>query len=294
VLGSVFIGIACFVLGWIARGAIADQLPGLLISTHKRAYRLWWRWLSRRRIGRPALDPQLIELIRQISADNPLWGAPRIHGELLKLGFRVAQSTVSKYMLPRRGRPGQSWNTFVRNHTADIVAVDLFAVATIGFERLYAFVILAHGARKLLHIEIARRPSAIWLAQALTMALKTNKPALKLLIRDNDRLYGQCFRTQVRALGLDDRPTQPASPWQNGHVERLIGSIRRECLDHMVILNAAHLRRVLNVYADYYNQDRTHLALGKDCPSSRPIERVGAIRKKAVLGGLHHRYARSS
>ncbi len=285
------VGAGCFLCGWAARGWV-DRLVSALPALHRAAFRLWWRWRSRRRGGRPRLDRELIALIARISAENPLWGAPRIHGELLKLGFRLAQSSVSKYMLPRRGRPTQSWLAFLRNHANAIAGIDLLCVHTLGFKRLYAFVVLSHGRRRILHIEVAARPTALWLAAQIgaTFGLDDSRPAF--LVRDNDGLYGRAFRQQVRALGLDDRPTMPASPWQNGHVERLIGSIRRECLDHVIIFNEAHLRRVLRTYANYYNADRTHLALGKDAPLGRPIERAGAIVSRPVLAGLHRRYAR--
>lgn len=194
-------------------------------------------------------------------------------------------------MLPRRGRPGQSWANFLANHAGDIAAIDLMSVPTLNFTRLYAFIVLGHERRAILHIEVAASPTALWLAAQLRAAFE-GRPGPAILVRDNDRLYGRVFRDQIRALGLDDRPTQPASPWQNGHVERLIGSIRRECLDHVIIFNAAHLRRVLKDYAAYYNADRTHLALCKDSPLRRRVEGQGRIVSRPVLGGLHRRYGR--
>ncbi len=230
-------------------------------------------------------------MIHRISAENPLWGAPRIHGELLKLGFCVSQSSVSKYMLPRSGRPTQGWATFLRNHAPEIAAIDMLCVPTLTFRRLYAFVVLSHRRRAILHIEVTDHPTAQWLAYQIGEAFAIDAlPAF--LVRDNDGAYGMVFRNKLRAMGIRDRPTMPHSPWQNGHIERLIGSIRRECLDHVIILNAAHLRRVLGNYARYYNGDRTHLALDKDAPKSRPLERRGLIVSEPRVGGLHRRYRR--
>lgn len=271
---------------WLARWS-----PLLLLSCHERARRLWWRWRSRHRGGRPRIDAELIALIRRMSQENPLWGAPRIHGELLKLGFSIAQSTVSKYMIPRSGRPSQGWDAFLRNHGPEIAAVDMFTVPTMRLGRLYAFVVLGHGRRRILHVDVTDHPNAVWLARQIAQALGSEPPLF--LVRDNDRAYGAVFRRQVRAMGIRDRPTQPHSPWQNGHVERLIGSIRRECLDHVIVWNAAHLRRRLRAYAEYYNNDRPHLALGKDSPNSRKVEAQGRIVSRLVLGGLHRRYGRA-
>jgi len=229
-----------------------------------------------------------------MSLENPLWGAPRIHGELLKLGFHVAQSTVAKYMARRSGRGGgQSWRTFLHNHRDAIAAIDMLTVPTLGFERLYAFVVLGLGRRLLLHIEVTDHPTAEWLANQITEAFPWDT-APGFVVRDNDGAYGAVFRRRLWAMGIRDHPIMPRSPWQNGYVERVIGSIRRECLDHIIVLNAVHLRRVLRAYADYYNSDRTHLGLGKDAPHSRAVEHKGRLISRAILGGLHHRYGRIS
>ena len=226
-----------------------------------------------------------------MSLENALWGASRIHGELLKLGYEVAQSTVSKYMA-RGGRPpSQSWKTFLRNHAEAIAAVDMCMVPTLTFERLFAFLVLGHSRRQLLWFEVTRHPTAAWLARQITEAFPwASAPAY--LVRDNDRAYGQVFTSRVTAMGIRDRPISPGSPWQNGIAERLIGTLRRECLDHMVIFGEAHLRRILSAYAVYYNQTRTHLALNKDCPLERPIQRFGSVVAIPVLAGLHHQYLR--
>src|SRR5476649_1388004 len=238
-----------------------------------------------------ALRLQLIILIRQISMENLLWGAPRIHGELLKLGFELAQSSVAKYMVKRRGPPSQGWRTFLCNHAPDIAAIDLFVVPTIGFDLLYAFVIVRIDRRDLALINVTANPTAEWVARQITEAFPWDE-APHYLIRDRDRIYGSVVTRRLRAMGIRDKPTAPASPWQNGFAERLIGSIRRECVDHIIVLGETHLRRILKSYADYYNSVRTHRSLNKDAPVSRPVQRTGVISSRAILGGLHHRYAR--
>jgi transposase InsO family protein len=219
-------------------------------------------------------------------------GAPRIHGELRKLGFEVAQSSVAKYMVKRRGPPSQGWRTFLRNHAPDIAAMDLFVVPTIGFDLLYAFVIVRLDRRDLVWINVTANPTAEWVACQITEAFPWDK-APRYLIRDRDRIYASVVTRRVRAMGIRDRPTAPASPRQNGFAERLIGSIRRECVDHIIVLGEMHLRRVLKSYANYYNCVRTHRSLSKDAPVSRPVQRTGVIISRPILGGLHHHYARA-
>jgi len=230
-------------------------------------------------------------LIWRMSMENPLWGAPRIHGELLKLGFEVAQSSVAKYMAKRRGPPSQGWCSFLRNHAPNIAAMDLFVVPTIGFKLLYAFVVVRLERRDLVWINVTANPTAEWVARQITEAFPWDE-APHYLIRDRDRIYGSVVRRRLRVMGIRDKPTAPASPWQNGFVERLIGSIRRECADHIIVLGEAHLRRFLKSYARYYNETRTHLALDKDAPLSRTVKRAGRILCRPVLGGLHHEYVR--
>jgi transposase InsO family protein len=286
-----------FVIGWLCRmqprllESIRIVRPETVLRWHREGFRVFWKWKSWPRGGRPKVARELRELIRRVSCENPLWGAPRIHGELLKLGFTVAESTVAKYMVRRHGGSSQGWKTFLRNHAGEIAAIDMLTVPTLCFEQLYAFVALGHRRRKLLHIEVTHHPSAQWLARQITEAFPWDTSP-RFLVRDNDGAYGSAFRKRLYGMGICDCPTAPHSPWQNGYAERVIGSIRRECLDHVIILNAAHLRRVLRAYADYYNNDRTHLSLDKDSPNSRPVERDGAINSRPVLGGLHHRYGR--
>jgi transposase InsO family protein len=265
--------------------------PETILRWHRSGFKAFWRWKSRNRVGRPKVDRELRDLIRRMSRENPLWGAPRIHGELLMLGFEVAQATVSKYMARGRNPPSQSWRTFLRNHAEAISAIDMCVVPTLTFERLFAFLVLGHGRRQLLWFEVTRHPTAEWLARQITEAFPwASAPAY--LVRDNDRAYGQVFTSRVRAMGVRDRPISPGSPWQNGYAERLIGTVRRECLDRTLIFGEAHLRRILLLYACYYNETRTHLSLRKDAPLGRAVQRHGAIIAMPVLAGLHHRYAR--
>ena len=223
--------------------------------------------------------------------DNPLWGAPRIHGELLKLGFEVAQSSVAKYMVRRRGPPSQGWRTFLRNHAPDIAAMDLFVVPTIGFDLLYAFIIVRLDRRELVWINVTANPTAEWIARQITQAFPWDETP-RYLVHDRDRVYGAAVTRRLRAMGIRDKPIAPGSPWQNGFAERLIGSIRRECTDYVVALGEGHLRRVLQSYARYYNKSRTHRSLNKDAPIHRAIESLGTITSRPVLGGLHHQYCR--
>jgi transposase InsO family protein len=271
-------------------GAARVVQPETVLRWHRAGFKAFWRWKSRNRVGRPKIDRELRDLIRRMSQENPSWGASRIHGELLKLGFEAAQSTVSKYMV-QGGSPSQSWNTFLRNHAQAIAGIDLCVVPTLTFERLFAFLVLGHGRRQLLWFEVTRHPTAEWLARQITEAFPwASAPAC--LVRDNDRAYGHVFKFRVRAMGIRDRPISPGSPWQNPYVERLIGTVRRECLDRMLIFGEAHLRQILSSYAAYYNEARTHLALGKDAPLGRAVQRSGTIVAIPILSGLHHHYVR--
>ena len=265
--------------------------PETLVRWHRAGFRYYWRWKSRPGAGRPQIETDLRALIRRLSIENPLWGAPRIHGELLKLGFEVAQSSVAKYMVKRPRRPSQGWRTFLHNHAPDIAAMDLFVVPTIGFDLLYAFIIVRLGRRDLVWVNVTTSPTAEWIARQLTEAFPWDE-APRYLIRDRDQIYGSIVTRRMRAMGIRDKPIALASPWQNGFAERLIGSIRRECVDHFIILGEAHLRRMLRSYASYYNTIRTHWSLDKDAPVSRPIQRTGIISSRPVLGGLHHQYVR--
>ena len=265
--------------------------PETVVRWHRAGFCRYWRWKCRSLGGRPQIDAELRALIRRMSVDNPLWGAPRIHGELLKLGFEVAQSSVAKYMVRRHGPPSQGWRTFLRNHAPDIAAMDLFVAPTIGFDLLYAFIIVRLARRDLVWINVTAHPTAEWIARQITEAFPWNE-APRYLLRDRDRVYGAVGMHRLRAMGIRDKPTAPGSPWQNGFAERLIGSIRRECVDHVIALGEAHLRGILQAYARYYNDVRTHRSLDKDAPLSRPVQRIGRIESHPLLGGLHHHYCR--
>src|SRR3981081_3955593 len=265
--------------------------PDTLVRWQRAGFRRYWRWRSRSPGGRPPIEAELRALIRQMSTENWLWGAPRMHGDQLKLGFSVAQSSVAKYMVKRRGPPSQEWRTFLRNHAPDIAAMDLFVVPTIGFKLLYGFVIIRLDRRDLVWIGVTTDPTAEWVARQITAAFPWDS-APRYLIRDRDRIYGTVVTRRLRAMGIRDKPIAPASPWQNSFAERLIGSIRRECLDHIIVLGEGHLRWILKNYANYYNGVRTHRSLNKDAPVSRQVQRTGVIISRAILGGLHRQYVR--
>ncbi len=262
-----------------------------VVQWHRQGFRLYWHWCSR--AGRPRAERELRDLIRQMSKANPLWGAPRIHGELLKLGIEVSQATVAKYMMRRVGRPSPTWRSFLRNQAAGIAAIDMFVVVSASFRLLYVMIILAHDRRKIVRFDVTEHPSAVWLSRQVTEAFPWDT-APRYLLRDRDASYGAHFRNRVDAMGITEVVTAPRSPWQNAYVERVIGSMRRECLDHIVTFNERHLRRVLSSYVDYYHRTRTHLSLDKDCPHSRPIQppRSGKVIAVPQVRGLHHRYQR--
>ena len=265
--------------------------PATVIQWHRQGFRLFWRWRSRS--GRPSVDREIRDLIRQMSSANALWGAPRIHGELLKLGIEVIQATVAKYMMRRRGAPSPSWRSFLRNQAEGIAAIDMFVVACASFRLLYVMIILGHACRELVRTAVTEHPTAAWLSRQVTEAFPWDT-APRYLLRDRDASYGSYFSSRVKAMGITEVITAPRSPWQNAFVERVIGSIRRECLDHILIFNERHLRRVLSSYVDYYQRTRTHLSLDKDCPDPRPIQlrSVGKVVAIPKVGGLHHRYER--
>jgi transposase InsO family protein len=231
-------------------------------------------------------------LIREMSTANPLWGAPRIHGELQKLGIVVSESTVAKYVRRHPRPPSQTWRTFLTNHASQIMAADLFVVPTVTFRLLFVLVILAHDRRRIAHVAVTAHPTAAWTAQQLRNAFPENETP-RYLLHDRDSVFAH-VATTLGGMKIQDVRTAPKSPWQNAYVERVIGSIRRECLDHVIVVNAAGLHRVLTAYIAYYMRSRTHLALGKDTPITRPASRLSAGRIVVTpkVGGLHHRYDR--
>jgi len=227
-----------------------------------------------------------------MASDNPLWGAPRIHGEMLKLGIDISESTVLRYMPKKAPKTSkQRWNTFLKNHSAQIVSVDFLVVPTITFKLLYVLVFLSHDRRRIIHFNVTAHPTAQWSAQQLRNTFSNAEPP-RFLIRDRDTKFGEAFAATVSALRMEPLLTAYRSPWQNGYAERVIGSIRRECLDHLIILNETHLRGILEGYVRYYNTQRTHLGINKDSPEPREVQTEGELDKVAVANGLHHYYFR--
>jgi putative transposase len=278
--------------GWVETVSIVQ--PETVIRWHRTGFKLFWTWKSRRHgPGRPAVAPEIRALIRRMSEANALWGAPRIHGELQKLGLEISQATVSKYMACRRTPPSQTWRTFLDHHVGSLVSVDFFTVPTVMFKVLFVFVVLAHNRRRVVHINVTDAPTAQWTAQQLVEAFPW-ETAPRYLLRDRDAVYGVAFSSRVQALGIREVKTAPRSPWQNPYVERLIGTLRRECLDHVIVLHETHLCRLLRDYLVYYHSARTHLSLDKDAPEPRPVERrdQGRVVETPLVGGLHHRYSR--
>src|SRR5512139_3282830 len=241
--------------------------PATVVDWHRKSFRLYWRRRSRH-LGRPGINREVRDLIRKMSTANPLWGAPRIHGELLKLGIEVSQATVGRYLPWRPKVPSPTWRSFLRNHMHDTAAVDMFVVVTARFQLLYALIVLGHERRKVIHFDVTQNPTQVWLARQITEAFPWDT-APRHLLRDRDTSYGQIFRHRLAAMGIKEVVTAARSPWQNASVERIIGSIRRECLDHVIIFDERHLHRVLSSYFQYYHETRTHLSLAKDCPEKR-------------------------
>jgi hypothetical protein len=275
------------------RMALVLVQPDTVLRWHRDWLR--WRWTRRSRCahdGRPTVDHEIRALVSQMATANPLWGAPRIHGELLKLGFEVSERTVSR-LLPHRSRPpSQTWRTFLTNHLAAMVSMDFFTVPTLTGRVLFVVVLLSHERRRVVHVNTTDHPTASWAAQQVVNAFP-DETAPRWLLRDRDGIYGDVFRRRVSGLGLTEAVCSPMSPWQNPYVERLIGSIRRECLDHVIVTNGAHLRHLLRTYLTYYHRSRTHLGLAKDTPDARPIcPPFGRIVATPEVGGLHHRYER--
>lgn len=238
-----------------------------------------------------------IRLIRRMSSENVTWGAPRIRDELALLGHELAISTVAKYMARRREpdpRPSQSWQTFLHNHMADTAACDFFVVPTVTFQRLFVFVVMSLDRRRILHVNVTRHPTSEWVAQQIREAFPGDGWVPRFLQRDRDCPFGWAFRRTLRSLGIEELVSAPRSPWQNAYVERLIGSIRRECTDHIIPLSEGHLRRTLTEYVAYYNADRPHQSLDGQSPDRRRVESVGEVAARPVLGGLHNRYSKAA
>jgi putative transposase len=271
--------------------------PATVIAWHRQGFQIYWRWKSRPRgVGRPPIDRDLRGLIRRMALENPTWGRRRIQAELHFLGYDVAGLTVSKYMRHRTSsRPSPTWRSFLEAHLKEIAAIDFFVVPTLTFRLLFAFIVLRHDRRELIHINVTDHPSAGWTAQQIVDAFPYDS-APKYLLRDRDAAYGAEFTHRIAGLGMRELLIAPRAPWQNPLAERLIGSVRRECLDHCIVVNERHLRRRLHAYVAYYNAVRPHQALHNDSPLPRAVHppAVGSIVAIPLVAGLHHRYQRAA
>ena len=278
--------------GWL--DALAFVQPRTVIAWQRQRFRDYWRQLSQQTTpGRPAVAREVLALIQDMWQANPTWGSPRIVGELRKVGINVTKSTVEKYRIRPPKPLSPTWKAFLTNHVQDLVALDFFVVPTMTHKVLFVLLILAHERRRVVHFHITEHPTAAWTAQQVVDAFPWDE-APRYLLRDRDRIYSALFQQRVRHMGIEEVVIAPRSPWQNPYVERLIGSIRRECLDHVIVLHERHLRRLLTGYFQYYHHWRTHRALDMDCPVPRPVQRleVGSIRKVPEVSGLHHHYER--
>ncbi len=275
------------------RRALVVVHPDTVVRWHRERFRRYWSRLSKRTggVGRPPISLQIRRLIRTLAEGNPLWRASRIHGELLKLGITVSERTVSRVLRTVKRPPSQTWRTFLKNHIGEIVAVDFFTVPTIRLRVLFVFLVIEHQRRRVLHFGVTEHPTSEWTAQQMAEAF-SERDAKRYVLRDRDAIYGDTFRRRIDSLAMKEVVTAARSPWQNAFAERLIGSIRHECLDHMVILNRRHLHRLLKSYFAYYHRSRTHLGLAKDAPAGRAVMPRGEIIAFPEVGGLHHRYER--
>ena len=276
------------------RSALAIVQPETVIQWHRMGFKLYWRWKSRAsKPGRPRIEREIRDLIRRMSWENPIWGAPRIVSELALLGHDVAEATVTKYMVRPQKPPSQTWRTFLDNHVPDIAACDFFTVPTVTFRVLYVFIVLRHHRRQVVHFNVTTNPHATWTSQQVVDAFPYEEAA-RFMIRDHDGIYGDYFTKRVKSIGIEEVLIAPRSPWQNPYCERVIGSIRRECLNHVIVLNERHLHRILTDYFDYYHDSRPHLSLDRNSPTPRRVEppSEGEVVAVPQVGGLHHRYTR--
>ena len=278
------------------RASLIIVQPETVIRWHRQGFKLYWRWKSRPgKPGRPPIEREIRDLIRRMSQENPTWGAPRIVSELALLGHDIAERTVAKYMVRTRKPPSQTWRTFLDNHVADIAACDFFTVPTATFRVLYVFIVLRHDRRQVVHFNVTTNPYAEWTAQQIVNAFPFDE-APRFLIRDNDGIYGKYFRDRVDGMGIEEVSIAPRSPWQNPYCECVVDSIRRECLGHVIVLNEAHLKRILNSYFEYYHDSRPHLSLDRNSPTPRDVEppSLGEVISISQVGGLHPRYCRAA
>jgi len=269
--------------------------PDTVVKRHRAGFRLYWRWKWRTTIGRPKKDVMVRNLIRDMSRDNPTWGAPRIRAELRLLGHDVAESTVAKYIVRSRKPPSTTGRSFLAQHASQIAAIDFFTVYTITFRVLYCFIILDHHRRRIIHFNVTPKPTAEWTAQQIIEAFPYDR-APRFLLRDRDSVCGDVFRRRVKGMGIEEVITAYRSPWQNPYCERVIGSIRRDCLGHMMIFSEEGLRRLMAEYIRHYNESRAHMSLQGNSPIPREVEppSKGRVISVPFVGGLHHRYTRAA
>ena len=278
--------------------SLAIVQPATVIAWHRRGFARFWAWKSQR-VGRPTLAPELVRLIERMSRENPLWSRRRIACELAKLGHCVDKDTVARYMPkppgPPRRQASQTWKTFLRNHLVGTIAIDFLTVPTVTFDIVYVFFVLSLERRRVLHVNVTMHPHAAWTAQQIVEAIGPEVVPARL-VRDRDAIFGAAFDARVDNLGVRQMRTAPHSPWQNGFAERWVGTLRRELLDHVVVLGERHLLRLVRQHMAYYNEDRPHMSLGGDAPTGRALEPPGAGDVVALprVGGLHHRYARAA
>lgn len=279
--------------------AVVIVKPETVIGWHRVGFALYWRWLSRRKRSpaRAAVAREVRDLVRRMARENG-WGAPRIHGEVLKLGFKVSERTVSRYLrrLGRSPERRQSWFTFLRNHREVIVAMDFFVVPTATFRVLYVWFAIRHARREIVHWSVTESPTAPWVMQQLREAFPFDGAGnrLRYLVLDRDTIFSAAVVAAIASMGLEPTRTSYQSPWQNGVAERFVGTVRRDLLDHAIVLDDDHLRRLLSEYLAYYHGDRTHLGIEKDAPVARPVELrpagAAAVQARRRVGGLYHRY----
>jgi putative transposase len=287
-----WVGISRLCSDW--RSWLVIVQPETVVGWHRKLFRAFWTWKIRHgRVGRPSVPKETRELIRRMSRENPTWGAPRIHGELLKLGIGIVESSVSKYLVRGPRPPSQTWRTFPLNHIGAMVSVDFFPVPTVRFHVLYVFLVLAHERRRIVHFAVTPHPTAEWTIQQLSEAFPWDTSP-RFLLRDRDRIFSRELVEQVKAMGIREVLSAPRSPWQRAYVERVIGTIRRECLDHVIVFGEPDLRCWLGLFIAHYHQTRTHLALDKDSPEPRPVQsrEQGRVVSLPEVAGLHHRYER--
>jgi putative transposase len=287
-----WVGLSWLYSGW--RSSLVVVQPETVIRWHQQGFCLWWRWKSRaKRVGRPPLAKEIQVLIQRMSRDNPTWGSPRIQAELRRLGPEVAEATVAKYRPRYRKPPSQTWKRFLRNHAGALASMDFFVVPSVTFRLLYVFIILSHARRRVVHFHVTTTPTAAWVSRQLREAFPF-ETAPRYLIRDRDGIYGAEVRRCLASLHIEEVVTAPRSPWQSPYVERMIGSIRRELLDQVIVLSEVHLRQILSSYLNYYHQARPHMGLGHNAPEPRAVEppERGRVVAEPMVGGLHHRYRR--